>query len=93
MHVIHTVGLVWNSSHKDEPELLANCYRNGLRLAKEYKLESIAFSSISTSIYSYPKEEAADIAVREVQQWLAAHAFPQKAVFVVFDDKNRKLYE
>ena len=93
MHVIYTVGSVWNGSHKDEPELLANCYRNGLRLAKEHKLESIAFPSISTSIYSYPEEEAADIAVREVQQWLTALAFPQKVVFVVFNDENRQLYE
>ena len=93
MHVIHTVGPVWNGGHKGEPELLANCYRNSLRLAEEHKLESIAFPSISTGIYVYPKEEAAAIAVREVQQWLTAHAFPQKVVFVVFDDENRQLYE
>ena len=67
MHVIHTVGPVWNGGHKGEPELLANCYRNSLRLAEEHKLESIAFPSISTGIYGYPKEEAAVIAVREVQ--------------------------
>lgn len=93
VHVIHTVGPVWNGGHKGEPELLANCYRNSLRLAEEHKLESIAFPSISTGIYDYPKEEAAAIAVREVQKWLAAHAFPQKVVFVVFDDENRRLYE
>jgi len=93
VHVIHTVGPVWNGGHKDEPELLANCYRNSLRLAEEHKLESIVFPSISTGIYSYPKEEAAVIAVREVQQWLTAHAFPQKVVFVVFNDENRQLYE
>ena len=56
-------------------------------------MESIVFPSISTGIYGYPKEEAAVIAVREVQQWLAAHAFPQKVVFVVFNDENRQLYE
>lgn len=93
VHVIHTVGPVWNGGHKGEPELLANCYRNSLRLAEEHKLESIIFPSISTGIYGYPKEEAAVIAVREVQQWLAAHVFPQKVVFVVFNDENRQLYE
>ena len=93
VHVIHTVGPVWNGGHKGEPELLANCYRNSLRLAEEHKLESIAFPSISTGIYGYPKQEAAAIAVREVQQWLAAYAFPQKVVFVVLNDENRQLYE
>lgn len=93
VHVIHTVGSVWNGGHKGKPELLANCYRNSLRLAEEHRLESITFPSISTDIYGHPKEEVAAIVVREVQQWLATHAFPQKAVFVVFDDKNRQLYE
>ena len=87
------VGPVGNGGYKGEPELLAMCYRNSLHLAEEHKLESIVFPRISTGIYGCPKEEAAAIAVREVQQWLAAHAFPQKAVFVVFDDENRQLYE
>ena len=92
-HVIHTVGPVWNGGHRGEPELLANCYRHSLRLAEEHKLESIAFPSISTGIYGYPKEKAAAIAVHEVRQWLAAHEFPQKVVFVVFDEENKRLYE
>lgn len=92
-HVIHTVGPVWNGGHKSEPELLASCYRNSLRLAAEHQLASVAFPGISTGIYGYPKKEAAAIAVREVQQWLAAHEFPQTVVFVVFDEENRRLYE
>ncbi|MBF9143675.1 O-acetyl-ADP-ribose deacetylase [Hymenobacter properus] len=92
-HVIHTVGPVWNGGHKGEPELLANCYRNSLRLAAENHLESVAFPGISTGIYGYPKAEAAAVAVREVRQWLAAHAWPQQVVFVVFDEENRRLYE
>ena len=92
-HVIHTVGPVWNGGHKGEPELLASCYRNSLRLAEENQLASVAFPGISTGIYGYPKAEAAAIAVREVRQWLAAHELPNTVVFVVFDDESRRLYE
>ncbi|GAB3580314.1 macro domain-containing protein [Hymenobacter daeguensis] len=92
-HVIHTVGPVWNGGHKGEPALLASCYRNSLRLAEENHLESVAFPGISTGIYGYPKAEAAAIAVHEVRQWLAAHAFPQTVVFVAFDAENQRLYE
>ena len=92
-HVIHTVGPVWNGGHKGEPALLASCYRNCLRLAEENQLASLAFPGISTGIYGYPKPEAAALAVREVRQWLAAHAWPQTVVFVVFDEESRQLYE
>ena len=92
-HVIHTVGPVWNGGHKGEPELLASCYRNSLRLAQENQLASVAFPSISTGIYGYPKKEAAAIVVREVRQWLASHEWPQTVVFVVFDDESRRIYE
>ena len=92
-HVIHTVGPVWNGGHKGEPELLANCYRNSLRLAEENQFASVAFPGISTGVYGYPKAAAAAIAVREVRQWLAAHKLPQTVVFVVFDDESRRIYE
>ena len=92
-HVIHTVGPVWNGGHRNEPALLASCYRNSLRLALENQLKTIAFPGISTGIYGYPKPAAAAIAVREVRQWLAAHAWPQEVTFVVFDDESRRIYE
>ena len=92
-HVIHTVGPVWNGGRKGEPELLASCYRNSLRLALENKLASVAFPGISTGIYGYPKAEAAAIAVREVQQWLATHEWPQEVVLVAFDVEAKQLYE
>ncbi|GAA4493448.1 O-acetyl-ADP-ribose deacetylase [Hymenobacter ginsengisoli] len=92
-YVIHTVGPVWNGGSKGEPELLAACYRNSLALALERRLESVAFSSISTGVYGYPKADAAAIAVREVRQWLATHEWPQEVVFVVFDEENNRLYE
>ena|GEM_PF-2336640 len=77
-HVIHTVGPVWKGGHRGEPELLANCYRHSLRLIEKHKLESIAFPSISTGIYGYPKEKAAAIAVREVRQWRWRMSFPKR---------------
>ncbi|WP_151087593.1 O-acetyl-ADP-ribose deacetylase [Hymenobacter baengnokdamensis] len=92
-YVIHTVGPVWNSGHKGEPELLANCYRNSLRIAAEHKLDSVGFPGISMGIYGYPKVAAAAIALREVQQWLAAHEWPKEVVLVAFDEQTRQLYE
>ena len=69
--VIHTVGPVYRDGQHGEPEKLAACYRNSLALAAENGCMSIAFPCISTGIYGYPKEEAAQIAVREVKEFLA----------------------
>ncbi len=88
-HVIHTVGPVWNGGTKNEPELLASCYRSSLALAEKNGLASIAFPAISTGIYGYPKQPAAEIAVREVR----AHAgAPARVVFCCFDRATADLY-
>ena len=68
--VIHTVGPVYRDGLHGEPEKLAACYRNSLALAAENGCKSIAFPCISTGVYGYPKEEAAQIAVREVEEFL-----------------------
>ncbi len=70
--VIHTVGPVYRDGQHGEPEKLAACYRNSLALAAENGCKSIAFPSISTGVYGYPIEDAAKIAVRAVQEFLAA---------------------
>jgi len=92
-YVIHTVGPHWNGGQKGEPTKLANCYRNSLQIATDKELDSVAFPGTSTGIYGYPKAEAAAVAVREVQQWLAAHEYSKEVVFVVFDEEAKQLYE
>jgi O-acetyl-ADP-ribose deacetylase (regulator of RNase III) len=63
--VIHTVGPVWNDGNKNEEELLANAYRNSMKVADENDLMSISFPNISTGIYGFPKEKAAQIALKQ----------------------------
>ena len=90
--VIHTVGPVWSGGKKSEPMKLANCYKNSLRLAVENGLKSIAFPNISTGIYSYPKTEAAEIAIKTVAEFLQQND-SVKVYFVCFDDENFELYQ
>lgn len=72
-NVIHTVGPIYGRHNGKEPELLADCYRNSINLAVENKLSTIAFPSISTGAYGYPKHEAAMIVGATVQQLLIKH--------------------
>jgi O-acetyl-ADP-ribose deacetylase len=84
-YVIHTVGPVWRGGRHGEPGLLARCYRHSLALGGERGLNSIAFPAVSCGIYGYPIDEAATIAVREVQAFLAQDALPQHVLLVAFD--------
>ena len=90
--IVHTVGPVWKGGKNDEPDLLSSCYRRSLELAVENELESIAFPNISTGVYGYPKDQAADIAVSEVNDFLKSNSSIKLVVFVVFDDENFNLY-
>jgi O-acetyl-ADP-ribose deacetylase len=92
-YVIHTVGPVWTGGSNHEPELLRNCYMNSLRIAAEYKLGSVAFPNISTGIYGFPKELAAQIAMDTVKEWLTANQSPSKVMLVCYDDENFKIYK
>lgn len=91
-YVIHTVGPVWKDGNNGEEELLASCYNNSLRLAVENKIKFIAFPNISTGVYKFPKEPAADIALREVSKFLSTDQTIQEVIFVCFDDENFNIY-
>lgn len=91
--VIHTVGPVWNGGMKNEPQLLADCYINSLKLAVENEVKTIAFPNISTGIYGYPKQSAAEIAVKTVQNFLLENELIEEVVFVCFDEENFEIYE
>ena len=82
-HVIHTVGPVYGRGGQDKAELLAACYRNSLALAVANKLATIAFPAISTGIYGYPQNEAANVASRAIEQSLA-HDHTTETVRLVF---------
>jgi O-acetyl-ADP-ribose deacetylase (regulator of RNase III) len=91
--VIHTVGPVWNGGKHNEPEKLANCYKNSLSLAAENNIQSIAFPNISTGIYGYPKIEAAQVAVQSVSGFLQGNSSIQQVSFVCFDEENYFIYQ
>jgi O-acetyl-ADP-ribose deacetylase len=90
--VIHTVGPVWQGGDRGEPELLANCYRNVLALGREHGVTSIALPSISTGAYGYPLEQAARIALHEIEVFLAGDAQLARVVLVCFDRRALDVY-
>ena len=92
-YVIHTVGPVYAGRPRDA-ELLANCYRNSLELAKKYGIHSIAFPAISTGVYGYPLEEAVPIAVQTVSAWLIENQdYPIAVTMSCFNQRIYKLYQ
>jgi O-acetyl-ADP-ribose deacetylase (regulator of RNase III) len=91
--VIHTVGPSWTGGKRGEPEVLANCYRNSLRLALKHGIKSIAFPAISCSAYRYPIEQAAKIAFETTRQFLAGTDKIDKVVFVLTSDEIVAAYQ
>lgn len=91
-YVIHAVGPVWRGGRQDEPELLASCYRNSLRLAVENGARTVAFPAISCGVYGYPLDDAARIALREVRRFLATDEQIETVYLVCFGDDVREAY-
>lgn len=90
--VIHTVGPVWNGGKSNEETLLTNAYRNSLQVAIDNGVETIAFPNISTGIYRFPKQRAAEIAVQTVSAFLEQNTAIQNVQFVCFDEENYAIY-
>ena len=92
-YVIHTPGPVWHGGGCGEDALLRSCYLNCLRLASENGCRSIAFPSISTGVYHFPLERAAQIAVTAIREYLAAHEEIEEVRMVCFDARTQQAYE
>ena len=93
-YVIHTVGPIWRGGSHNEAELLANCYRNSLKVAKEHGIRSIAFPSISTGVYSYPLQQAAAVAVHAVSEFIVANPNAiDEVIWVLFDPRTKAAYD
>jgi O-acetyl-ADP-ribose deacetylase len=91
-YVIHTVGPVWNGDKDEKSKLLSDCYQNSLNLAVENGIKTIAFPNISTGIYHFPKDKAAQIAVKAVKEFQRISEI-EKVLFVCFDDENYQIYK
>ena len=87
-HVIHAVGPVWSGGDKGEAELLASCYRRALEVAQENALATIAFPAISSGVYGYPPDQAAQVAVRSVAETLPRTPGITQVIFCCFDEAS-----
>ena len=92
-YILHTVGpIVQGRLTKEHERLLASCYTSCLNLAAENRLESLAFCCISTGVFMFPNQRAAEIAVETVRNWLNETGSVMKVVFNVYKDLDLKIY-
>ncbi|MDX6305131.1 MAG: O-acetyl-ADP-ribose deacetylase, partial [Blastocatellia bacterium] len=92
LYVIHTVGPIYGEEHGKEAELLANCYHNSLTLAVEKNLSSVAFPAISTGVYGYPPEKAAQVASRTIENFLATDLQLKEVRLVFFQARDAEIF-
>jgi O-acetyl-ADP-ribose deacetylase len=92
-HVIHTVGPVWHGGGAGEPETLAACHRNAVALAAGLGCRTVAFPAISTGVYGYPVELAADVAVEATAEALGAQDTVELVRFVLFDEQTLAAFD
>ena len=93
-YVLHTVGpIISGPLRKSDCDLLASCYQSCLELAAENEVQSIAFCCISTGVFHFPQERAAEIAVKTVRSFLEADSSIQQVIFNVFTDKDLEIYQ
>lgn len=92
-YVIHTVGPVWRGGKDWEEELLANAYRNSLQRAVAHQCKTVAFPNISTGVYGFPKQQAAEIALQTVDRFIKQDHVLKEVIFVCFDAENLQLYQ
>ncbi len=91
-YVIHTVGPIYGQQPDHESELLAACYQNSLYLARKYPISSIAFPSISTGAYGYPKPQAAAVSSRAIRECLTADQGIQQVRLVFFHQRDARVF-
>lgn len=92
-HIIHTVGPIWRGGSNNEETLLANCYKNSLRLASKNNIKTIAFPSISTGVYGYPIELASRIALKEISNYLKEHQEIELVHIICFGKMDFQSYQ
>ena len=92
-HVIHAVGPVWNGGNHGEGALLASCYRRAIDLCRTHALTSIAFPAISTGVYRFPADRAAEVAVASTIEALADASSIDRVIFCCFSNESARLHE
>ena len=92
-HVIHTVGPVWNGGANSEDDLLASCYRRSLELCQKHELASVSFPAISTGVYRFPADRAAQLAAVTVVDALTAASLVTNVIFCCFSRETAQLHE
>ena len=91
-HVIHTVGPIWHGGKHGENQYLFNCYKKSLLLSTHHGIETIAFPNISTGIYGYPKELAAETAIAAVKQHQRSGRKLKEVTLCCYDEENYEIY-